>query len=47
MNAAERPLESLYLQGHSHMSETYAVGSIDDSLSGPVLDFILRKSGEK
>ncbi len=47
MNAAKRPLETLYLQGHSHMSETYAVGSIDDSLSGPVLDFILRKSGEK
>jgi acetyl esterase/lipase len=47
MNAAHKPLETLYLVGHSHMSETYAVGSNDDSLSGPVLDFILRKSGEK
>jgi len=47
MNDAEKPIEALYLVGHSHMSETYAVGSNDDSLSGPVLDFILRKSGEK
>ncbi|MES2627119.1 MAG: alpha/beta hydrolase [Pseudomonadota bacterium] len=47
MNAAQKPMETLYLVGHSHMSETYAVGSSDDSLSGPVLDFILRKSGEK
>lgn len=47
MNMAQKPLETLYLIGHSHMSETYAVGSSDDSLSGPVLDFILRKSGER
>ena len=47
MTEAEKPIESMYLLGHSHMSETYAVGSSDESLTGPVLDFILRKSGEK
>ena len=47
MTDAEKSIEPMYLLGHSHMSETYAVGSSDDSLSGPVLDFILRKSGEK
>jgi predicted esterase len=47
MTAAGKPLETLFLQNHSHMSETYAVGSADDSLSGPVLDFVLRHSGEK
>ncbi len=46
-NEAEKPIDTLFLVGHSHMSETYAVGSVDDSLSAPVLDFILRKSGEK
>jgi triacylglycerol lipase len=47
MNEAMKPIETLFLVGHSHMSETYAVGSDDDSLTGPVLDFILRNSGEK
>jgi acetyl esterase/lipase len=47
MNEARKPIETLFLVGHSHMSETYAVGSVDDSLTTPVLDFILRKSGEK
>lgn len=47
MDEAGKPLEALYLRGHSHMSETYAVGTEDDSLTGPVLDFILRHSGEK
>ena len=47
MTEAKKPIEAMYLLGHSHMSETYAVGSNDDSLSQPVLDFILRKSGEK
>jgi acetyl esterase/lipase len=46
-NEAEKPIDALFLVGHSHMSETYAVGSVDDSLTAPVLDFILRKSGEK
>ncbi len=47
MTAASKPMETLYLENHSHMSETYAVGSADDSLTGPVLDFVLRHSGEK
>jgi triacylglycerol lipase len=47
MTAAGKPLETLYLRNHSHMSETYAVGSADESLTGPVLDFVLRHSGEK
>ncbi|HWK54792.1 MAG TPA: alpha/beta hydrolase [Hyphomicrobiales bacterium] len=40
MNAAGKPLDTLYLQSHSHMSETYAVGTADTSLTGPVLAFI-------
>ena len=47
MTAASKPMETLYLENHSHMSETYAVGSADDSLTGPVLDFVLRHSGER
>ena len=38
--AAGKPVRSLRLPGHSHISETYAVGSGDESLSAPVLDFI-------
>jgi acetyl esterase/lipase len=34
------PLKQLRLMGHSHLSETYAVGSGDASLSAPVLQFI-------
>lgn len=34
------PLKQLRLAGHSHISETYAVGSGDASLSAPVLQFI-------
>lgn len=30
---------------YSHMSGTF--GTVDDSLSAPVLDFVLRHSGEK
>jgi triacylglycerol lipase len=35
-----RAVERLHLEGHSHISETYAVGTADRSLSGPVLEFI-------
>jgi triacylglycerol lipase len=38
--AAGKPVERLRLPGHSHISETYAVGTGDRSLSGPVLAFI-------
>lgn len=47
MDAAGKPMEKLALLNHSHMSETYAVGTVDDSLTAPVLDFVLRHSGEK
>ena len=46
MNDAGKSIEALYLRGHSHMSETYAVGTVDDSLTGPVLDFVLRHSAD-
>ena len=36
---------SVRLEGHSHISETYAVGTGDESLSGPVLDFIQGATG--
>jgi acetyl esterase len=40
-----RPVHSVLLAGHSHFSETYAVGTGDESLSGPVLDFIQGAAG--
>jgi acetyl esterase/lipase len=40
--AAGKPIEPVHLAGHSHLSETYAVGTGDRSLSGPVLEFIRR-----
>ncbi len=43
--AAGKPLEHVHLAGHSHISETYAVGTGDRSLSGPVLEFVRRVSG--
>ncbi len=44
--AAGKPVERVHLKGHSHISETYAVGTGDRSLSGPVLQFVRRVSGE-
>ena len=38
--AAGRPVQHLHLLGHSHLSETYAVGTSDRTLSGPVHEFI-------
>ena len=43
--AAERekigkPLKRVHLKGHSHISETFAVGTADHSLSNPVREFI-------
>jgi triacylglycerol lipase len=43
--AAGKPVERVHLTGHSHISETYAVGTGDRSLSGPVLEFVRRVSG--
>jgi acetyl esterase/lipase len=38
--ARGKPVCYVHLPGHSHISETYAVGTPDESLSGPVLEFI-------
>jgi triacylglycerol lipase len=43
--AAGKPVERVHLQSHSHISETYAVGTGDRSLSAPVLEFVRRVSG--
>jgi triacylglycerol lipase len=42
--AAGKPVERVHLTGHSHIAETYAVGTGDRSLSGPVLDFVYQVS---
>lgn len=44
--AAGKPVERVHLPGHSHLSETYAVGTGDRSLSGPVLQFVRRVSAQ-
>jgi acetyl esterase/lipase len=41
---AGKPIEHVHLAGHSHISETYAVGTGDRSLSIPVLEFVRRVS---
>jgi acetyl esterase/lipase len=40
-----KPVRGVRLPGHSHISETYAVGTSDESLSGPVLEFIQSAGG--
>jgi triacylglycerol lipase len=44
--AAGKPIERVHLAGHSHISETYAIGTGDRSLAGPVLQFVRRVSGQ-
>ncbi len=44
--AAGKPIERVHLAGHSHISETYAVGTGDRSLAGPVLEFVRRVGGQ-
>ena len=39
---ADKPVERVHLKGHSHLSETYAIGTGDRSLSNPVLEFVRR-----
>jgi triacylglycerol lipase len=43
--SAGQPLRTLLLPHHSHISELYAVGTADRSLSAPVLDFIQSNIG--
>jgi len=38
--AAGKPVQRVHLAGHSHISETYAIGTSDRALSAPVLDFV-------
>jgi triacylglycerol lipase len=45
--AAGKPIERVHLTGHSHISETYAVGTGDRSLSIPVLRFVRRLAVER
>jgi triacylglycerol lipase len=45
--AAGRPVEYVHLAGHSHISETYAVGTGDRSLANPVLSFVRRVTGSE
>jgi acetyl esterase/lipase len=42
---AGHPVERLHVTGHSHLSEAYAIGTADESVSGPVLKFIRAHSG--
>jgi triacylglycerol lipase len=44
---AGRPVTRVKLQGHSHISETYAVNTADESHSAPVLKFVQDLSGKK
>ena len=43
--AAGKPVERVHLAGHSHISETYAVGTGDRALSLPVLGFVRHVTG--
>jgi acetyl esterase/lipase len=44
--SAGKPVTRVHLKAHSHISETYAVGTADRSLSTPVLEFV-RGTSEK
>jgi triacylglycerol lipase len=37
---AGHPVQRLHVPGHSHLSEAYAIGTADESVTGPVLKFI-------
>jgi hypothetical protein len=45
--AAGKPVDRVHLDGHSHISETYAVGTGDRSLSKPVLEFVRRATSAR
>lgn len=45
--AAGKPVERVHLAGHSHISETYAVGTGDRSLALPVLRFVRGVTGAR
>jgi triacylglycerol lipase len=43
---AGKPVDALEVSGHSHISEIYAIGTADTSLTDPVLHFIDQVSGD-
>jgi triacylglycerol lipase len=43
--SARKPVLRVHSKSHSHISETYAVGTADRTLSGPVLEFVRKLSG--
>lgn len=47
LTQAGRPHDWLVAPGHSHMSESYSVGTADESVSGPVLAFIRKATALK
>ncbi len=44
--AAGKPVRRVDVPNHSHLSELYAVGTADQSLSGPVLEFVRQISAD-
>ncbi|MEP7312875.1 MAG: nuclear transport factor 2 family protein, partial [Pseudomonadota bacterium] len=44
---AGKPVQHLRVAGHSHISEAYAVGTSDESLSAPVLAFIQKTGAQR
>ena len=40
-----KPVYYIPLKGHSHLSETYAIGSGDETLAKPVLEFVKSVTG--
>ena len=47
LKEAGKPVNYLYLKGHSHISELFAVGTSDETLSGPVKEFVERISAKQ
>jgi triacylglycerol lipase len=43
---AGKPVSAVEVSGHSHISEIYAIGTADTSLTDPVLNFIDQTSGD-
>ena len=47
LREAGKPVDYVYLKGHSHISELFAVGTSDETLSGPVKQFVERISAKR
>jgi acetyl esterase/lipase len=44
--SAGKPVQHVHLKAHSHISETYAVGTADRALASPVLEFVRATSAK-